>query len=392
MNSRFLIPSLTGFLGLVVGLALGLAFGGHQQGKPEATAAVVQKPSGREISETLNSLSVSVPGVPVSARAVNAQFPERAAKALQVSSIDLRNAEVVELVREWAVADKASASAWALALPTGAVRSTAIRAYAETIARSDAPAAMAFLSQHLEEGPGSGAYHNIISEWARQDPAGALGWATSAGTEGQILAAVALSNVPEESFAKTVSFVDQMPASPLRVQLQTRLATTWASRDRAAALGWAERLPPGSREPALEAIAAQIGSEDPAAAAALVGKMNGDAKASAIAVLAGQWGHADPRAASKWLLSLGKESDLRGGAETLAGAWAKQNSNEAAQWIDSLPPGGIRDAAVARFVGIISAWDPESAVVYAQTISDPGERTSLVANLEARLRKAKGRK
>jgi hypothetical protein len=98
----------------------------------------------------------------------------------------------------------------------------------------------------------------------------------------------------------------------------------------------------------------------------------------AIAVLAGQWGHTDPNAAGRWLAGFKDPEEIRAGVEPLIRAWGAMEPNEAADWLDRLPAGTARDAGASALVGILTSWDPEAAISYSETISDPEQRAGLI--------------
>ena len=58
----------------------------------------------------------------------------------------------------------------------------------------------------------------------------------------------------------------------------------------------------------------------------------------------------------------------------VAAAWSEQNPTAAAEWLGALPQGKVRDAAVAGFGSSAFDRDPEGAVAWVQTISDPRDR------------------
>lgn len=228
-------------------------------------------------------------------------------------------------------------------------------------------------------------------------------------------------NLPAEQCAGTAEWLMTKGAPPeIRQQALRGLFSTWLEKDRAGALkfaaevrdpaladalykgvafnAWGGRLnaqpekvaagfgdiPPSLRAGLLEEFVKMNFSDEPsdyappfngpAMAKALEGLPPAESTISAVTTVAAGWGASDPLAALAWAAG---QSDA-GLREKAAGAavesWAKEDAWGASQWLNDQPPGEQRDVAAHHLARVLRSDDPESAWVWAGSISDPAIR------------------
>ena len=65
------------------------------------------------------------------------------------------------------------------------------------------------------------------------------------------------------------------------------------------------------------------------------------------------------------------------------GIWAQEDHRAAAQWLSGLPKSATRDEGVSRFAQSVAYTEPESAVEWAQTITDDALRVEVLGKVHA---------
>ena len=88
--------------------------------------------------------------------------------------------------------------------------------------------------------------------------------------------------------------------------------------------------------------------------------------------------------ARAWAEALPPGAGQAAALESIARLGASTDANETAQWLSTLPPGPGRDRAIVPFASDIQQRDPEGAMVWALSISDPLERMDRLERLAGR--------
>ena len=255
----------------------------------------------------------------------------------------------------------------------------------------------------------------IALTWIERDPAGAAGWLGTEGTP--FLARDSLARTLRHAVTRWAAFD---PASAARfvasrplngdagAQLLRAASREWAHKDPAAALAWTQNLPAAepARPPATYGVLEGWTDVQPVQAAGYVGQLNyssAQGYAGEAAAVAARWTENDPAAASQWASGLHDRAARRDATQQvaatwavtdpsaaarwavtlpdsrqrgeiwqgLAGVWADTDSAAAEQWLGNLPAGSSRDAAVAAYVDRIGPGEPEKALTWLKTFTDP---------------------
>jgi hypothetical protein len=91
----------------------------------------------------------------------------------------------------------------------------------------------------------------------------------------------------------------------------------------------------------------------------------------------------DPAKRGDWLLEQTTDEGRPEALRQFVFEWTRADYNAAGTWLGQLPVGPTRDTAVADFAGLIRDLDPEAALAWASTVSDPALRQSVLAKIEA---------
>lgn len=202
------------------------------------------------------------------------------------------------------------------------------------------------------------ALQGLFSNWLDKDRAGALKFA--AGVKDPALAAKLYGGVASKSWSGSLN------AQPEQVAADYR------------------DVPPSMRAGFLEEFVKSNFSDDlgeyappfngPAMAKALEGLPPGESTNSAVTTVAAGWGAADPLAALAWAAGYSDAGLREKAAGAAVEAWAKEDAWGASQWLDAQPPGEQRDVAAHHLARVLRTDDPESAWIWAGSISDPATR------------------
>lgn len=200
----------------------------------------------------------------------------------------------------WAFTDPQAAAEWALRLPKGRQRNSALRIIVRQLATEDPVRMVEFARQAgMEEDPDFDVGW-IYANWAAADPAGAT---------------VRAGSLSENA----------------RRQAYGGIAETWAHRDPAAAAQWASSLStPLERRVALSHVIGVWSAAAPADAAAFVSNLGGgDLGQQMTNVLLNGWINADPGAAWAWMQRQIQIRDMHHYFKALARQWVMKDPQEA---------------------------------------------------------------
>jgi hypothetical protein len=233
--------------------------------------------------------------------------------------------------------------------------------------------------QWLKDNPGGGSTANqqarvnaALAGYAASDPAGAFSYVASLadGTpatdriKNQALQALVSGVADAGNYSGALALFGQMPDGPQKNQALQALGQSWVQSNPADAANWITSLTdPGMKN--------QLGNQ-----------------------LLATWSGTDPAAAAAWASTMDAAA-LAGGAQNGPGnnpsnlasvlnSWAGYDLTAAGQYLNTLGASAERDDAVAGFTIQAAQQDPQSAMNWVNTVSDPGvkERLALVTALQ----------
>ncbi|MCB1087220.1 MAG: hypothetical protein KDM63_09260, partial [Verrucomicrobiae bacterium] len=83
---------------------------------------------------------------------------------------------------------------------------------------------------------------------------------------------------------------------------------------------------------------------------------------------------ANPEKGAAFLLEGATEEELPNRYSQVVSAWATRNPNAAGEWLNRQPQGPALDRAKSAFSSVAARRDPESAMEWAKTITEPNLR------------------
>jgi hypothetical protein len=316
------------------------------------------------------------------------QLAEEATK-LDALPMNERIMASILLFGRWAEVDPTAAMAFSntMGFAGGFVRPTVLQSWASV----DPANAAKYYAENPREfammgmmGGGRGPMGNqggagiIASEWARQDPAAAMAWAASLGTEkGQAMSSV-VSEVAKTDPRKAAEMITQMDAAD-QADAYRSVASQYGALDFSEAQNWIRTLPADQQAQALASAIGGLSNKDPEAAAKQVSQMaDGDEKNRVIDDVVGDLARQNPQAAADFLKDQQDERAQRDGMRELMPTWVNQNPAAALAYAESYEPGRVRDSALEAYVWGNNTSAPKDVIAVAETITDEGDRNRAI--------------
>ena len=290
------------------------------------------------------------------------------------------------LFGRWAEVDPTAAMAFSntMGMAGGFVRPTILQSWASV----DPANAAKYLSANPREFAvmdmmggwrgrvgGQSASSIIATEWARQDPAAALAWASSLENgKGDAMSAV-VGEVAKTDPRKAAEMVGKMDEGD-RAGAYRTIAAQYGALNFNEAQAWVRTLPAADQEAALASAIGGLSNSDPAGAAKQVSSLAaGDAKDRLIADVVGHLARKDPQAAGDFLKEQGSSKAMEDSMRQLMPAWTQKNPIAALAFVNSFQPGTAYDSAAQAYVWSNNTGSPADLIQVAETITDEGDRS-----------------
>jgi len=289
------------------------------------------------------------------------------------------------LFGRWAEVDPTAAMAFSntMGMAGGFVRPTILQSWAST---DPANAAKYYAANPREfammdmmgggRGPmgGQGASSIIATEWARQDPAAALAWATSLESGKSEAMNAVVGEVAKTDPRKATEMLAKMDPAD-RAGAYKTVAQQYGALDFSEAQSWIRTLPADEQAAALVSAIGGLSSTDPTAAAKQVTSMEaGDAKDRLIASVVGDLSRKDPQAAADFLREQTSAKAQSDAMRQLMPALTSKNPIAALAFVNSYEAGPVRDSAAQAYVWSNNTGAPADLIKVAETITDEGDR------------------
>lgn len=225
---------------------------------------------------------------------------------------------------------------------------------------------------------GQSAASIIASEWAKNDPEGALAWAKTLDREkGQAMTAV-LREIAATDPQKASTLLASIDESERGNAVGT-LARQWGAKNFSEAETWIRSLPADQQDEAMASALRGLAGQDPQLASQKVAAMaDGEEKNRALSVIAETWSRENPKAALDWLVSQGNDEATRDGMRDVMGNLARQDDAGAVAFINQQQAGDTRDEAIQTYIFNNRSEDPKAVMTLAESMTDEGDRQRAV--------------
>lgn len=405
VSLRVLVPFL---IGIAIGFLLGLI------GRPERTVAVHE--AGRA------GATVTNPAAPGETRTLS---PSRIRSALQGRTISLQ--EIRRLANEWTLLDPVAAAEYASQIRGHDNREIYIGEVFRTWGAMDGPASAKWASENLAGAEKADCLFYAADGWAEIDPEGLVSYYL------ENVQGIALNDGLWEAFE---AWGRKDPPAALEASKGMGPSLQWDVMD-ALAEGWGAVEPARAAEFALshyereygddflKSVATQWAGSDPTAAAAWGSRLLNEAmRETFLSELGNVWALTSPEESANWAVSIEDQASqrwamsgvLEGWAEhdpmgaldwvlqhdagrfgsedpvfDVVAEWTYQDPSNVARWIESQPEGQNQDRVISAFSQSLMDWNPRAAILWAQKISEPEIRESVLSDLASDWVAAEGR-
>ncbi len=243
----------------------------------------------------------------------------------------------------------------------------------------------------------------VFSEWAENDPEGALTHAQSQFPAGKLqseLTGLAMNKWayehPREAWLwaegnlegpikdraltdLVIGWTRQSPADAAKwlvdsgltsSSLFTALPRTWAESDPTAALNWVRGLPAGrAKDQAEIAVADSFAADGPkAAVAAFAPEIEAGMNADLVVALTNRWASSDPAAVAEWVKGLADGQMKMEAAATLATVWAASDIKAAVSWSQTIGDAALLQQVTSHLGTTWGAIEPHKALEWLGTL------------------------
>ncbi len=253
--------------------------------------------------------------------------------------------------------------------------------FAQVWGKIDGKSAMSSRSKSEAWGAMLGSF--ALESWARQSPGEALEWAQEERRSmskpfNEALLSGLADSAPDKASGYLISLADSAdPASYVAPLVTAKMEEGLEETE-----SWIEELTlPALKSSGLTQLAKILVEEDPAQACKWIEKhMHDSSSSQAVGIIADALLQQSFRSADDhqflldWLHALPAGSSRNAAHASAARSWAKRDANAVGRFLSDLEPSEARDHAVRAFALEITRKDPESAVHWANTISDTKER------------------
>ncbi len=221
---------------------------------------------------------------------------------------------------------------------------------------------------------GQGGASIIAVEWARQDPAAAMAWASGLGSgKGQAMTSV-VAEVAKTDPRKAAEMLLSMDSADKGGAYQA-VAAQYGALDFGAADAWVGTLPAAEQAEALAAAIGGLSNTNPELAVQQLQRMEaGEAKDQLIYDITGDLARKDPAVAAAFVKAQDGEDAQRMAMREFMPAWTNTNPAAALTYVNSFPPGPVRDSAAQPYVWSNNTSPPSELVEVARSISGEDER------------------
>jgi RNA polymerase sigma factor (sigma-70 family) len=232
----------------------------------------------------------------------------------------------------------------------------------------------------------AGVFEGVLTAWAGRNPESALAWFQKSGGSAppsmrESLLATIFRGLASRNLPKAVESLGWLERENERAEaLRGLLEAVHAEGDRTQLLAALDTLKDEeARLQARRAVVEMWGQRDPAAAAVFVETVgNAWERMRLMDSLGLAWLQIDPEKASEWWIKQAPGPDT---LIKIMNVWGHNDPNPAGAWLARQGSGPDSDPARMTFSRQVAELDPEIALRWAETITDPAQREATVVHV-----------
>jgi hypothetical protein len=223
----------------------------------------------------------------------------------------------------------------------------------------------------------------IAGEWARQDPAAALAWASTLTTDQSQAMNSVIGAVAKDDPKKAATMLASMAGTD-KTEAYKSVASQYGALNFGEAQTWIRSLPAEDQAAAMAAAIGGLSKSDPQAAERQLGQMAaGAAKDEATAIVVKDMARLNPQGAADLLNRSSKEAQIQGMPQLIP-TWVAQNPAETLKYVNSLEAGDVRDSALMPYIMSNNSSSPAELVNVAGAITNDRSRNRAIGIAAAR--------
>jgi len=257
-------------------------------------------------------------------------------------------------------------------------------------AESDGPAALKYTEENLPDSNPMArqmARMGVLSAWAQSDPDAA--WTRLQGTadsdeglfgnRGMLMAGVfsaMAAKDPGQAFARLAEIDDPQE----RLMALNGIAQSAADDpSRTRLMEQINALPDATeRQQARAAILGQLALVNPDQAVSMTAELPAAERQEAAQRVGSMLMMSDPQRGASFLIENTEPENKKQIYQQIVAQWVNTDANQAGAWLGAQPPSPDLDGARSHFATQVANRDPESAMAWAQTVTDDTQRSHTV--------------
>jgi hypothetical protein len=311
----------------------------------------------------------------------NATAPQAASATASIDNADSADSDpFLAEARRRAQDDPAEAMQWLQTEFSGPERLRGMLEVVALWAAKDSENALLWLESNAQGLARLETLHSGIEHWSQQDPSATATWVEGMANDGsKVSAAKALATSwAQQAPEQAAAWVNQLPAGSIREQAAAALIESWGRSAPEQAATWALSQAAFSDDTELLNLGIrQYTQSAPAEAAQFLRSVNEAYQApAAIEAYVRTRAQSNPVEAMTWQASLGADDPINqpDNAEIIMQEWSRTDSVAASTWLNDTPAGPQRDAAIVGFTHTMLDFEPEAAVAWSNSMTDPEAR------------------
>ena len=216
----------------------------------------------------------------------------------------------------------------------------------------------------------------IAAEWVKQDQAGAMDWALGLQDRSQELAVRSIfSQAAADDPASAALLLSSISDSGSREEAVNTIAAEWGEEDWGAAQAWISSLPADEQSSAMSRALRGLANVDYASAAAQLSSLSeGSDYSDTMEVITRQWSEEDPAAAAEWVMANGNADAQEESIGDAVSSWVSVDAVAALSFVNEQPAGDVRNEAALSYVRANKSGDIGTNLELAESITSERDR------------------
>jgi hypothetical protein len=173
--------------------------------------------------------------------------------------------------------------------------------------------------------------------------------------------------------ANAISYASSLSESKERKASYDSALNLWMNEDKDAATSWIKSQPVDIQKEAVGGLRGKVNGMTSTELSSFANNVDASVQPQLWSMAVRGAADRDPADAVNFLPNV-KPEDRPQSYQTVAESWTKKDPEAASGWVDQLPQGNEKDKAIVGLTSSVGSKEPDSAAMWASTISDPEVR------------------